>query len=345
MLRRLISVLLVSFLLCSSAFAQGDELSMSGKKAAQRYDEAAAEIGGHPEAGRVVFDDYPIPPAILEKLKQAFPNVEFEYSVSLGGKRYRSTAQKASIRSTPVAGQKQFDALYKTLSHLPRLEELTALTSSFSFDNLEALRKLLPDMHVSGNILIGKRRLRTDYTAFSTRHAYYSTRYASDDFRGLKYCDNLLALDIGHNAVTDLDFLYDLPGLRVLILADNQITDLTPIASLHDLEYLEIFKNPVSDLSPLAGLKNLIDLNMTFCQVEDYTPLLGLKNLDRLWISENPYDEEDLQMLREALPRCTVNTDAGEIAPTANGWRQGHPRYLQIVKIFQTGRYKEFQKK
>jgi len=350
--RRLPCLLLCALLLtASSTLAQA--LHLSGREAARHYDQLVADIEAQADTGSVIFDDYPVPLAILEKLKEIFPSIEFEYSISLGGKNYRSTVEQANIYRHRVTDQKQFDILCKTLAHLPNLKELTATNSILTFAQLERLRETHPQMHVSANIRIGRRSLRTSLTAFSTRHAYYSTRYTSDDFRGVKYCDNLMALDIGHNAVTDLNFLYDVPNLRILIVADNQITDLTPIASLRHLEYLEIFKNPVTDLSPLARLENLIDLNMTYCQVEDYTPLLGLKKLDRLWFGENPYTDEDLQMLRDALPGCTIQTDCvvrsrsggTGSAPTANGWRQGHPRYLQIVRIFDNSRYEEFGKK
>ena len=48
-------------------------------------------------------------------------------------------------------------------------------------------------------------------------------------------------------------------------------------------------------------------------------------------------------MLKAALPNCTINTTAGEIAITAEGWRQGHPRYLQIVRIFERATYEPFK--
>lgn len=345
---------LVAFLLLLAiGVAHAQELQMDGQQAARNYNQLVADIAANAGVSRVVFNDYPVPLDKLDKLKDAFPDIEFEYSISFARKKYRSTAEKANIYAHKVTNDNQFSELCSVLRYLPGLKELTAKNSTLTFDQLEKLRELMPDMHVTTNIRIGRRALRTDLTAFSTRKAYYSNRYSSDDFRGVKYTDGLLALDIGHNAVTDLDFLYDVPKLRILILADNQITDLTPIAALPDLEYLEIFKNPVTDLSPLAGLENLIDLNMTFCQVTDYTPLLGLKKLDRLWIGENPYTDEDLLMLAEALPDCTISTDCvvrsrgggRGLAPTANGWRQGHSRYLQIVRIFQKAKYEEFKVK
>ena len=69
----------------------------------------------------------------------------------------------------------------------------------------------------------------------------------------LKYCTDLRALDIGHQAITDLSVIGEhLTELRVLIIADNKVTDLTPLSNLRHLHYLEFFVNRVSDLSPLA---------------------------------------------------------------------------------------------
>ena len=93
-----------------------------------------------------------------------------------------------------------------------------------------------------------------DQTAFSTLHGDPSDPvHSENDFSILKYCKNLMALDVGHNIIRDVSFLYDLPKLRVLILACNCITDITPVGSLKDLEYLEIFWNQIGDISPLTG--------------------------------------------------------------------------------------------
>ncbi len=342
MKRNLAAILACMCLALTLGRAFAEELQLPGKKA--RDMEALIQtIASATDVGRVVFDETPVTPAALDQLREAFPELAFEYSLSVVGKKVRATATRVNLHPNKVTKEKEFRQLYNCLRWLPDVEELTAWDTAFTFEQLEELSALMPKMHVSCKIKIASHLLRTDATAFSTRHSYGSIRHTAEDFRGVKYCDNLLALDVGHNNVRNLDFLYDAPNLRVLILADNQVEDLSPVASLKELEYLEIFKNPVSDLSPLKGLTKLIDLNMTFCRVADYSPLLGLTKLDRLWISENPYTEEQLQMLAKAHPECTMNTTAGEIAPTAEGWRQGHPRYLQIVRIFKRTRYEEFK--
>lgn len=336
--------MLCALLLTFGASAQ--VLELEGKAAKKDLDAVIERIRAAEGVERVVFDNAVLTPEILQALRDAFPDLEMEYSVSILGKRFRSTADTINLYKAAVNGERDFEKFIAVLPWLPNVREIRALDSSFTYEQMVRIHEVLPDVHLSTNLLVNRRRLRTDITAFCTRHSLTTkNRYSSDDMRVLKYMDNLLALDVGHNAVTNLDFLYDLPDLRVLILADNQVTDLTPIASLTELEYLEVFLNDeLSDLSPLAGLTNLIDLHIGSCNISDLSPLMGLTSLDRLWLGDNPYDEAQLEQLRQALPNCTINSTAWMTATTAEGWRQGHPRYLTIVDMFESGRYKEFKK-
>ncbi len=298
-----------------------------------------AEIAEHPGLSKLVFGKPAVKREVIDAVREAYPELELEYTFSLCGKGVRSTAERTVLFPKTF---KKFDDFLKALTYLPNLRELTAFHIAFTFDQLETLKERFPSLHMSCRVYLGGPSVRTTATAFSTKHSYHSTRYNEHDFRALKYVDNLLALDIGHNAVQNLDFLTDLPNLRILILADNQISDISPIAQLKDLVYLELFKNPIEDISPLAGLTNLIDLNMTFCKISDATPLLGLSKLNRLFLTENPLSQEQQDMLLENFPGCKIDFTSND-APTAGGWRQGHPRYLEIVKIFNSGRYKEFK--
>lgn len=338
-----LAVLVTALMLMVSGAAGAQVLELSGKDA--REPEALiASIALQDDAvEKLVFDEVVIAPENLQILKEALPGMEMEYSVSVLGRRYRWDAEQINLNETPVNGGRNFEKLMKVLPWLPKLTEIRALKSSFTYDEMVRIHEVLPNVHVSAKLRVNKHYVRYDLTAFSTRHSKTSTRYSSEDMRSLKYMDQLLALDIGHNAVDDLSFLYDLPELRVLILADNQITDLTPIASLKHLEYLEVFINPLTDISPLAACENLIDLHIGECEISDFSPLYGLKKLNRLWMSDNPFTEEDVRKLQEALPNCQINTTASQIATTAEGWRQGNKRYLWIVDMFEKGKFKEFE--
>ena len=126
--------------------------------------------------------------------------------------------------------------------------------------------------------------IRTDATSWSTLHNNKSAKHSSEDLSVLKYCWNLMALDVGHNKIDSLEFLYDLPNLRVLILACNAVTDITPIATLQHLEYAELFNNKITDITPLKDLPHLMDLNLGFNRIADLSPLENIKTLQRLWL-------------------------------------------------------------
>ena len=160
----------------------------------------------------------------------------------------------------------------------------------------------------------------------------------------VKYCKNLYALDLGHNEFDDLSFLYDMPQLRVLIIAAGNAKDITPIGSLKHLEYLEIFNNSIEDISCLKDMPYLMDLNIVQNLIDDISPVKELKSLKRLWIfthsrrSPGPESEETLAELQKALPNCYID---GVSTSTAGGWRE-HPHYDVIYRMFRSRVYEPF---
>lgn len=191
---------------------------------------------------------------------------------------------------------------------------------------------------VAGNMitLVEGHDIEIDATAFAINHNNRSETHGSEDFEMLRYCENLMALDLSHNHIEDLSFLEHMPNLRVLLLGDNDITDITPLAKLAKLEYLELFKNKILDVSPLAGLSNLIDLNLAFNHIDDLSPLGDLPRLERLWIynsnnysAESPVSEAAVSLLQKALPGTEINSTSYS---TLGGWRE-HPRYYVVFNM------------
>jgi len=254
---------------------------------------------------------------------------------------------EVSIKDT----DEEYAALEAFLSQLPELQHVDMFATDIPQNRLEALAKKFPGIEFGWTIYIpcrnelrpdrGPHRIRTDQTAFSTLHNISCTSHDETVWRVLKYCKNLLALDVGHNnTLSDLSFLYDLPNLKVLILSFNlHLDDITPIGSLKDLEYLEICKNEVHDLSPLANCTNLVDLNICTNRVQDLTPLYGLKKLRRLYLmscqnySGNPIPGAQWREVQDALPDCEVNNSAINIG---GAWKQ-HPRYDTLKEMFGFG--------
>ena len=232
---------------------------------------------------------------------------------------------------------KDIDALIDWLTLHPRLEKLDMYESRLKADQIDELAERFPQIDFGWTIrLVEDHYIRTDATAFAINHSNKSATHKSEDFRQLKYCKNLMALDLGHNAIDDISFLYDLPKLRVIILASNFITDISPLASLKDLEYAELFNNYITDYSPLAGLDKLIDLNIAFNQTQDFTPLYSLEGLERLWVynannrsSSDPVDPLLVENLQAALPGTEINSTCYS---TLGGWRT-HERYYVVFNM------------
>lgn len=235
------------------------------------------------------------------------------------------------------------------ISSLPNLKKLDMFATDIRKAQIEHLAETFPDIEFgwtmavpcTNNLNPGRNlhRIRTDATAFSTYHNKYCSLHTNEDFSILKYCKNLKALDLGHNHITDLSFLYDHPDLHILILGRNDaITDITPIGSLKELEYLEIFSNKITDISPLVNCTHLLDLSLCNNLIEDLSPLCEIPSLQRLWLykwnrgAPSAYISAETEaMLREALPECLINTRSD---PTQGGWRDKGTRYDTITKIF-----------
>ena len=239
---------------------------------------------------------------------------------------------------------RDWEGFYTFLGQLPNLKKVNMYGSVPSLQVFRNLNMMFPHVEFGSQLRLGERRFRTDATAFSTLY-YGGARIATyQDMEMLSWCRNLYALDIGHNPVKRLDFLYDLPELRVLIVAICGVTDITPIARLKHLEYLEIFHNEITDISCLSGLDYLMDLNMVKNRIRDLTPLYGMKSLRRLWIhlynQDTPKapDEAMLQSLREALPDCHIDAVS---TSTAGGWRKD-PHYDVIYRMFRNREYEPF---
>ncbi len=254
-----------------------------------------------------------------------------------------SYPEDAAYVDLGTAVVKDYDALESFLAQFPNLRQVDMWATEIPAKQCDRLAERFPGVKWGWTMVLQgrdhKHLIRTDYTSWSTLHNNKSSLHTSEDFHILKYCWNLLALDIGHNGVTDLNFLYDLPHLRVLIIAANKVEDLTPVASLKDLEYLELFKNRVQDLTPLTGLTHLMDLNMCNNKVKDLSPLESMTWLKRLWIYQatgKDIPKQTGRQLQASLPDTQVDyTHSG----TNGTWRmvtskKRHPHYQAIIDTF-----------
>ena len=335
MKKLLIAVLILTFSLMPLIEARAGTTghrTTSGQSPAQP--EAQAQQTPSPEAAAV-----PAAPFVSDEI------VAFSSGgLSLQVRRDTDTVDLGS-QNLPENAYGEFENF---LAQLPNLKTVNMYSASVTRAHMRELYEMFPDVFFGWTITINcnnpshpertPHRCRTDITAFSTLHNNKCSLHSSEELSVLRYCKNLMALDIGHNDLTDLSFLYDLPKLKVLIVGINRnLTDITPIGSLKDLEYLELFSNNVSDISPLANCTHLVDLNITYNSISDLTPLMGLTSLRRLFVfscnnrwGKGQVPGSTIAQLRNALPACTVDNYTGG---AIEAWRT-HPRYDTIYEMF-----------
>ena len=134
----------------------------------------------------------------------------------------------------------------------------------------------------------------------------YSGRRKVVDLAPLSGKKTLVTLDLGHTQTSDLTPLSELTGLIQLGVAENPIRDISPLAGLIRLQILHLAFTHVSDLAPLVGLERLEALSLDATNVKDLTALAGLKNLRTVQVTGTPVSEEQVKLLQNALPNCTI---------------------------------------
>lgn len=265
-----------------------------------------------------------------------YPNTALRYNVPLYGKVFPSDAVVIDFEDTVI---KDIGELKAGLPLLPHLTQADMYQSKLDREQMKELDELFPQLRFGWTLYLGKYRVRTDITAFSSLHGLKSTRFSSDYYSILKYCWQLQALDLGHNKISDLSFLEGMTELRLLILADNLIRDISPLKNLTKLEYVELFLNKIKDISPLSGMEHLLDLNLTYNRLSDLSPLLSCPKLERLWVAHNKLTKEYQKEIAEQLPGVEIKFST--YGSTSAGWRT-HERYFVIKDVFDHWVYRPF---
>ena len=172
----------------------------------------------------------------------------------------------------------------KFLSSLKELERLTfanpeQLTELNSIAGLTKLQELwLESSQVSSLAPLAN---------FAELRELKITNAKFDDLSPLRNLSNLEKLDVGGCEISDLEPLTDLTSLLELDVGDTRIDDITSLVGLKNLRYLNLGSNPIADFSPIEELQNLKYLNLQGTGI----------------------DENSLQRLTMALPKCKVFAD------------------------------------
>ena len=234
------------------------------------------------------------------------------------------TQSTKGTQSTASAVTLDLQDLEKKMTYLPDAEQVFLGKCGLDNEELAALRERVRDSYkLVWTVQLGKKlTARTDDTTFMPvrEHVYY---FLDEDAYNLRYCEDMLCVDVGHMGLTNIDFVTGMPHLQFLILAHNgQLQDISPIRSCKELIFLELDWSAVKDFTPLVGCTSLEDLNigLTYPSVD---PLMQMTWLKNLWM----VDRGGAYQLSQALPDTKIVASAD--ATVGAGWRN-LPNYYKM---------------
>ena len=270
---------------------------------------------------------------MLRNFSAAHPNLLTEWETQLFGVRFSTAAEEIDFSDVPltVEDAAQIEAM---LPYLPKLKKVVMLRCGISDEDMDAIDLRHEDVQFVWMVQVRRWGLRTDRTYFTVYNNDYEFPEDNHSFAALRYCRNMIAIDLGHQKFyDDPDMFENFPDLRYLVVSNSQYESLPALKYLKNLVMLEMFWTNTSDITPLRELTNLRHLNITYKRVRDaeadLDTLMHMTWLERLWISYNMYRDDQIEALKAALPDTQVQviytTDC-----VSQGWRNGSEEYFNM---------------
>ena len=300
------------------------KLTISG----ERVEELFTAIPYFPSLTEVKLEEPLAPMDRILALRKKYPQVEFSWSIDFGGVTADEFTETLDLTGIPLTAERMEEAL----PYLPNVTFIDMTDCGISNEEMDALNRRHENVKIVWTVDIGPHfRLRTDATYFIP---VKERLYVNDEIiYNLRYCTDMIAIDLGHKDVSNIDFVAFMPHLQYLLLCETEVTDLTPLTGLTELKYLELFLTPPKDLTPLLTLTALEDLNLHYTR-GDPTIIAQMTWLKNLWWGHNlnaRLTKEQQQMLRDAIPGCNFNFTSP--SSTGEGWRE-LPNYYAQRDIF-----------
>ncbi len=256
-----------------------------------------------------------VPVQTLLELKQSRPDITITWERRVCGKVCFSTDTELDLSGAPISS---LEELHREMAYFPDVKQVFLGECSLPNEALAAQRDLVRSQYkLVWTVSCGsKLKARTDDLTFMPvrEHVYY---FNDEEAYNLRYCEDMVCIDIGHMNIHNIDFVEFMPNLEYLILAHTQLQYIEPLRSCKKLRFLELDWSPLKDLSPLKDCTALEDLNLgnTFA---DFTPIEEMTWLKNLWMVD--CSTRARYQMTQALPNTKVMVTGA--ATVANGWRE-----------------------
>ena len=278
-------------------------------------------------------------PEELQALSEQYPDMDISWEVHIGDQAFQSTDTKVDLSQTVVTDIAQVET---RMEYLPNAEKVIfglcgkdnpdwgnskskLAASEIENEDMAAYRDRVRDKYkVVWTVRLGPSiALRTDKDNFMPNH-FGVGRLFNDYAYNLRYCEDMVCLDVGHMTLTDISFVEFMPKLKYLILAWTEVQYIEPIRTCKNLIWLELDNSCIRDYSPLVDCTALQELNIgkTFCDITPILQMTWLKNLYMIFGSGG-----DAWKASQALPNTHV-VARGD-ATVGGGWRR-LPNYYDM---------------
>lgn len=281
-----------------------------------------------PELESIFFDQPAVAAEDLTGLQEAWPDISITWEKDAFGQTYSSDVTEIDLTGMILTSPEE---VVEPLRYFPALEKVimcecgTDEKTRFDNETMAAFReKMRPEYKVVWSMKINGLTVRTDDTYFMP--AKYNKVASNYQVQDLIYCEDMLCVDLGHMAITQLDFVTGMPHLKYLIVADGPLIYIEPLATCKELVYLELFRTEVSDFTPLLECTALEDINVVRTNGDPmvFKDMPWLKNV---WISPWRMTEEKRAELQAALPDAKIQYNPFD--PSSCGWRD-IPNYFAM---------------
>ena len=263
-------------------------------------------------------------------LKEQFPEIVFVWDFQLLGVDVNSLTTFIDLSHIVMNNTGELES---ALPCFYNLEQVDMIDCGISNDDMEALNQRHPETKFVWRVAVSGVWVRTDAKFFMP---YKRGIKSIGDLSTLKYCHDMVCIDLGHFGVKTFEFVEYMPKLRFLLLLDCYVQDLSSIAACTSLEFIELAQTPLSNYWLLTNMTNLKNLNISatpydesrYCAIglADITPLYQMTWLDRLWFTRSNMSTGQRESLRSALPDTIVTLNTGGC--TTCGWRYS-PNYYE----------------
>ena len=256
------------------------------------------------------------------------PEVTFLWNMTIAEVSIPTDAEEIDISGHAVSSAAEIE---KILPYFPNLKKVVMCGCGLDNETMDSLNRRYEDIRFVWSVYMGSVLLRTDATYFMP--VKWGAQVTTEDLYNLRYCTDMICVDIGHMDVDSCEWAAFMPNLRYLLLADTKIYDITPLKDLKNLIYLELFLTRVTDLTPLIGCTALEDLNLCYTY-GDPRPLLEMPWLKNIWWSGGWGLSAYAHQFRENNP--DIRLEYITVSSTGGGWRE-LPNYYDMRDLVGMG--------